>query len=272
MALRVIGAGFGRTGTLSLRAALVRLGFAPCEHMIDVIEHPDRFLLWQAALEQKQRGGAIDWDPLFAGYAATVDWPGAFFWRELANANPGAKVILTVRDPDRWYDSVRRTIYRARTVLGPPPVTAAIAAVAAALDPRVAAAIRVLDGAIWHGTFGGRFEDRAHAVRVFEAHTAAVERTIAPDRLLVFDVREGWEPLCAFLGVPVPDEPFPHLNDGAEFERRVRERLLPLAAAALGGLALAAGGALALGRAAAKSAKSAKSARSAQVPRTRRTR
>lgn len=267
MALRVIGAGYGRTGTLSLRTALERLGFAPCEHMIDVIGHPDRFLLWQSALEQKERGGAIDWDPLFAGYAATVDWPGAFFWRELANANPQAKVVLTVRDPDRWYASVRRTIYRARLAFGPPPVTKVLTAVVAALDPRMAAAVRVLDGAIWEGAFGGRFEDRAHAIRTFEAHTAAVERTIAPDRLLVFDVRQGWEPLCAFLGVPVPDEPFPHLNDGDEFERRVRERLLPLAAAALGGLALAAGGAIALGRAAAKSARTA---RSAQAPRTSR--
>ncbi len=261
MALRVIGAGYGRTGTLSLRTALERLGFAPCEHMINVMENPERFLLWQAALEQKERGGAIDWDPLFAGYSATVDWPGAFFWRELANANPRAKVILTVRDPDRWYDSVRQTIYRARLAFGPAPVTRMLTAIAGALGPWMGAAIRVLDGTIWEGAFGGRFEDRAHAIRVFEAHTAAVERTIAPDRLLVFDVREGWEPLCAFLGVPVPDEPFPHLNDGDEFERRVRERLLPMAAAALGGLALAAGGMIALGRAAGRASRSARARR-----------
>jgi hypothetical protein len=255
MALRVIGAGFGRTGTLSLRVALARLGVSPCEHMVNVIDQPERFLLWQTALAQKTRGGAIDWLPLFAGYEATVDWPGTFFWRELANAHPRARIILTVRDADAWYESTRRTIYRLRRVLGPPPVTAALATAAAALDPRIAAAIRVTDGAIWHGTFGGSFEDRAHALDVFAAHNAAVERTIAPDRLLVFDVRDGWEPLCGFLGAPVPDEPFPHLNDGADFERRVRRRLLPAAAATVGGLALAAGGAIAVGRSAARAAR-----------------
>ena len=150
MALRVIGAGYGRTGTLSLRTALERLGFAPCEHMINVMENPERFLLWQAALEQKERGGAIDWDPLFAGYSATVDWPGAFFWRELANANPRAKVILTVRDPDRWYDSVRQTIYRARLAFGPAPVTRMLTAIAGekALAGAYEAALR--EGYLWH--------------------------------------------------------------------------------------------------------------------------
>src|SRR5690348_10244023 len=106
--MRVIGVGFGRTGTASLKVALERLGVAPCYHMYDVIEEPARARAWLAAAE----GGKPDWDEIFAGYAATVDWPGAAFWRELLATYPQAKVILTVRDPQRWYDSTRQTIFR----------------------------------------------------------------------------------------------------------------------------------------------------------------
>src|SRR5687768_1462293 len=111
--LTVIGAGLGRTGTLSLHAALERLGFAPCEHMTNCFAHPERFAHWLEAVRRKRAGQPIDWRPLFTGYRATVDWPGAFFWRELTAAHPEAKVILTVRDPERWYDSARATIYAA---------------------------------------------------------------------------------------------------------------------------------------------------------------
>ena len=109
--LRVIGAGFGRTGTLSMRAALVRLGFGPCDHMVENEEHPDRFALWDEALRRKHVGEPIDWRPLLTGFQAIVDWPGAFFWRELIAAHPVAKVVLTVRDPERWLDSVQATIF-----------------------------------------------------------------------------------------------------------------------------------------------------------------
>lgn len=112
--LRVIGAGFGRTGALSLRAALVRLGYGPCDHMSENFAHPSRFALWSQALEQKWSGQPIDWRPLLAGYRAVVDWPGAYFWRELVRAHPDARVILTVREPERWYASSRRTIFRVR--------------------------------------------------------------------------------------------------------------------------------------------------------------
>src|SRR5215211_6518779 len=111
--LLVIGAGFGRTGTTSLREALIRLGFDPCDYMRGNLEHPERFALWEEALRHKTAGEPIDWRPLLAGYRATVDWPGAYFWRELTAAHPEAKVILTVRDPERWYDSARATIYAA---------------------------------------------------------------------------------------------------------------------------------------------------------------
>src|SRR5919107_4405270 len=109
--LQVIGAGFGRTGTLSLRAALERLGVGPCDHMEPTLEQPERVALWQAAAARKRDGQPIDWRPLLEGYRAAVDWPAAAFWRELSAAHPQARVILTVRDPDRWYDSMAATLF-----------------------------------------------------------------------------------------------------------------------------------------------------------------
>ncbi len=250
MTLQVIGVGFGRTGTFSLKAALERLAFGPCEHMLNCFDHPERFTLWAAAAERKAKGGPIDWTPLFAGYQATVDWPGAYFWRELVNAHPGAKVILTVRDRDRWYDSTAATIHRVPKLAGSGLAGRGLLAVAGAINPAARTAFRLTEAIIWEGTFGGRFAERDHAIGVFAAHVAAVERSVAPERLLVFDVTQGWAPLCAFLGVPVPNEPFPHLNDGAEFERRIRQRLAPAVAAVVAGAALAAGGLVAAARSA----------------------
>ncbi|MDF5757106.1 sulfotransferase family protein [Spongiactinospora sp. TRM90649] len=215
--MRVIGAGIGRTGTLSLKAALERLGFGPCFHGRHVLDHPDRLAMWQDAAD----GRAVDWRALFAGYDSSMDWPGAAFWRELAATFPEAGVILTVRDPQAWYDSVARTIY---PMFG------------ASSDPRAKEALRVVPGLdvmtaftrrlIWDGPFfGGRFEDRDHAIAVFETHNAAVRAEIPPERLLVVEPGSGWEPLCAFLGVQVPDEPFPHLNDPEKFWGRVAARM-----------------------------------------------
>ena len=205
--LQVIGAGFGRTGTASLRDALVRLGFGPCDHMRENFEHPERFPLWEEALRRKDAGEAIDWRPLLDGFRATTDWPGAYFWRELTTAHPKAKVILTVRDPERWYDSIRATIF-------------------ALPDEQLSGVAREISRT---RTFGGRLTDRAHCQAVFARHNQAVQETIPLDRLLVFEVKEGWEPLCAFLDVPVPeDEPFPRVNEAATFQneqrREMRER------------------------------------------------
>ena len=111
MALELIGAGLGRTGTLSLKAALERLGYAPCYHMIEVLTAPERGRHWLA----RTPTGARDWDAIFRGYRATVDWPAAAFWRELVDRYPDAKVLLSLRDADRWYDSVMNTIYPVMT-------------------------------------------------------------------------------------------------------------------------------------------------------------
>jgi len=215
--MKVIGAGVGRTGTLSLKAALERLGFGPCFHGRHVLDHPDRLPLWRSAAA----GEPVDWDALFEGYAATVDWPGAAYWRQLAGAFPDAKIILTVREAGGWYDSVERTIFR---MFGYGPA-----------DERVAEARRTVPGLdvftdfhrrmIWDGFFAGRFADRDYAIGVYEAHNAAVLRDAPADRLLTVEAGAGWEPLCEFLSVPVPDEPYPHLNDPAKFWARVDARI-----------------------------------------------
>ncbi|GAA2594577.1 sulfotransferase [Actinomadura fulvescens] len=207
--LDVIGAGFGRTGTLSLRAALERLGFGPCHHMMEVIDDLAQVPRWERAAEAED----ADWEEVYEGYRSTVDWPGARFWRELAGRYPQARVILTVRDAERWYDSVRKSIYAFATAELPPEAERTIGRLRA-----------LVDDLIWEGTFDGRFEDRAYAISIFEAHNEAVRTTIDAGRLLVFEVAQGWEPLCGFLGVPVPDEPFPRLNDQASIHAMVRER------------------------------------------------
>ncbi|HEX5500217.1 MAG TPA: sulfotransferase [Thermomicrobiales bacterium] len=229
MPLEVIGAGFGRTGTNSLKHALERLGYERCGHMIDVIEHPERFALWHEALRRTQAGEPVDWGAVFAGYKATVDWPSVYFWRELAAAYPEAKVILSVRDPERWYDSVRETIWPASSVEGDREAGFDMPPEFADLRRRV---VDLLEPIIWQGTFGGRFRDRAAAIDVFRRHNAAVQATIPPGRLLVFEANQGWEPLCRVLDVPAPDEPYPHVNDRDAFKARREGRLDEIVAAA----------------------------------------
>ena len=198
----VIGAGFGRTGTLSLKVALEKLGFGPCAHMLPLIGDEERAALFA----QAARGDRTSLDKALDGCRATVDWPGAYFWRELIEQYPDAKVVLTVRDPEQWYDSARRTIWAA-TNLPTPPGMAAFA--------------DCCDVTVWAGTFHGRFDDRTYAIKVFTEHLSEVRRTVPAGRLIEYRVGEGWERLCEFLGVPVPDEEFPRLNDTAAFRDRI---------------------------------------------------
>ena len=208
--LKVIGAGFGRTGTFSLKTALEELGFGPCYHMVEVFDKPRHVELWQAAGE----GKPIDWNELFAGYNSAVDWPTCAFYQQLLQAYPEAKVLLSVRDPERWYESVLNTIYGGGRREGGSP-----------LGPDDRTFPRMVNTIIWQGTFGGAFEEKQHALDVFERHIQEVKDRVPSDRLLVYDVKEGWEPLCRFLDVPAPvDTPFPRLNDTAAFQEMVRGR------------------------------------------------
>lgn len=204
MPLEVIGAGFGRTGTLSLKLALERLGFDKCYHMQEVFMHPDHIPMWADA----HHGKSIDWERLYEGYRATVDWPSCNLWKEHAALYPKAKVILSTRDPDSWYDSVMNTIYRSSTGMR------------TSADPMMKAAGDWVFDIIWNGVFDGRIEDRAHAISVYNAHVARVKATLPSSRLLVFEAKQGWEPLCKFLGVAVPDEPYPRVNTTEDFVGR----------------------------------------------------
>lgn len=213
--LKVIGAGFGRTGTTSVKAALETLGFGPCFHMSELSARPALVDGWL----RRVTGEPVRWAALFDGYAATVDWPAAAFWRELSETYPDAKVLLTVRDPRRWYDSMAATIFRMRytdAASMPPAMRRLFES-----RPGVEDQFRMVEKLIWQDTFGGRFADRDHAIRVFREHIAEVRAAIAPERLLEYDVADGWDPLCAFLGTHVPAEPFPHLNTSASVQHRL---------------------------------------------------
>lgn len=207
--LKVIGAGFGRTGTASMKAALEHLGLGPCYHMFEVIAKPERIELWGRAAD----GEPVDWDDVLDGFQSTVDWPGCSFWRQLVDAHPDAKVVLTVRDPQRWYDSTYNTIYQFVKDTGS----------GADLDDFSRTMRPNIDKLIWNGTFDGRFEDRDHAIEVFEAHNEQVRQGVPADRLLEFEVSQGWEPLCEFLGVDVPSEEFPHVNDAGSIQALVEQ-------------------------------------------------
>jgi hypothetical protein len=202
--LKIIGAGFGRTGTSSLKIALEQLGFGRCYHFRNMLAdwHVPR---WRAILA----GAPPDWDRMFEGYASTADFPTAAYFRELAAHYPAAKVILSTRDPEAWYRSTRETLLPLRLAL---PTWL----------PPFGLIAEVTDKLLWRGAFEGRFDDRDYMLQRYARHLAEVRAAIAPERLLVFDVRQGWQPLCEFLGVPVPATPFPKVNDTRHMQNIVR--------------------------------------------------
>lgn len=202
MTLKIIGAGFGRTSTLSLKSALETLGFDPCYHMMEVSANKGFADYWGAAA----RGDAVDWDVVFQGYQATVDWPAATYWRELADHYPDAKVLLSVRDPEAWYKSVMNTIYGADNRKW-------FEALYKDLPQR-----QMIDR-IFDTTFDGKILDKDHAIRVFNTHTAEVKAAIPADRLLVYEVGSGWDPICTFLNLPVPNKDYPHSNSTEDFRK-----------------------------------------------------
>lgn len=208
----MIGAGFGRTGTMSLKVALEKLGVGPCYHMTDLFKHPSHGKFWERAVN----GERVD-PELFRDYEAAVDWPACSFYEELMERYPEAKVILTVRDPGSWHESTMKTIYNA----GNPEAGSPFFRLAGVFARRMKRTGRMVNELIWDGTFDGRFEDKEHAISVFERHNREVKERVPPEKLLVYDVKEGWEPLCDFLGVGVPDEPFPRLNEAKTFRRMI---------------------------------------------------
>ncbi len=209
MALQVIGAGFGRTGTTSLKAALEQLGFSKCHHMEEVMKSGAQVRFWQTLAD----GGEVAWDEVFEGFQSSCDWPSCTYWEKLHHHYPDAKIVLTVRDETRWYESVRQTIY---------PATFLLPRWLDWLVPPFARLKKMTVASIWDGVFDGRLEDRAHALQVYREHIAHVKATAPGDQLLVFEAKDGWAPLCRFLNVPVPENDYPHLNDTAQIRRMIR--------------------------------------------------
>jgi hypothetical protein len=207
--MKVIGAGISRTGTMTMQAALEALGY-PCYHMREVSKEPGHLEAWYQFVTGQ---AAMDWHALFRKFEATVDAPACWYYQELMEAFPDAKVILTLREPERWYASfmtLRNTVNRFRP--------------ASQLNPQMAKTYRFIDTLV-EQTYGGSL-DRESCMRVFNEHNEAVQRLVAPERLLVFRVTEGWEPLCRFLGCPVPEGiAFPHLNEGEQTINDVLESL-----------------------------------------------
>ena len=205
MGIEVIGAGFGRTGTLSLKAALEQLGFAPSYHMYELLSHLDHGPSWNAA----NAGDIAALRVPLADYRATVDWPGCVFWRELLELYPDAKVVLSVRPPEKWYASFRETVGAVISRARPDELPEVIVPV-----------FDVSDEIVRDRSFGPGFDvdDKHRVIAAYEAHNDAVRTGVPPARLLEFDVAEGWDPLCAFLGVPVPDGDFPNVNDREQFK------------------------------------------------------
>jgi hypothetical protein len=198
MALKIVGSGLGRTGTKSLQSALNILGFGPCHHMVEVFAHPDSTRLWIEAA-----AGRPDWDAVFAGYGSTVDYPGAHYWRQLADYYPQAKILHSVRDPEDWFDSTQATIFAPDGPTSRPgPMTEFFAS--------------------FTGEFRDHMHDRAFMTDYFRRHTEEVKRIIPQERLLIYEAGEGWGPLCQFLGAPVPEIPYPMENSRAEFTARAR--------------------------------------------------
>ena len=210
--MRVIGAGFGRTGTMTLKAALEELGAGPCYHMVEVLwGDSSRLALWQAAAS----GEAVDWQAVFDGFDSTVDWPGCTFYQELMEVFPEATVLLTVRDPDAWYESVTNSIYAALIAGRKGELAEGTHA------PPSPEAFEMISRLIWEGTFHGRFGDRSYAIEVFNRHNEEVRQRVPSERLVVHEVGDGWGPLAEMLGVEEPATPFPRLNDKAAFREMV---------------------------------------------------
>lgn len=199
MSLRVVGAGLGRTGTLSLKVALERLLGAPCHHMMEVMAHPEQVAVWTDAF----KGKPPDWKQFLSGYAATVDWPSAGLWWEISQAFPNAIILLSTRDSaETWWDSASQTIFRAIDSAPPGPW-------------------RDMATAMF-GRFTPKIGDRAAAIAAYERHNADVRKRAPKARLLEYKPGDGWEPLCKALGVPVPSEPYPKTNTREEFLDRIR--------------------------------------------------
>ena len=212
MGLEIIGAGFGRTGTLSLKFALEELGFDRCYHMMEIPKVAHHIGSWRQAAAGKN----VDWHLLFQGYKAAVDWPSCNYWREQLRAFPEAKIILTKRDPDSWYESVMNTIWPA-SVKG-----RELARSNVNLDKVSQDRSSMVFEVIWDGIFEGRMSEKDFVIDKYEKHNQAVIDEVPSSKLLIYEPGEGWEPLCRFLECSQPSMDYPNVNSTEEFFSRMK--------------------------------------------------
>lgn len=211
MPLKLIGAGYPRTGTFSLKSALEQLGLGRCHHMAEIIRNPEQAALWARQFSHDR----LDWDEVYAGYDAAVDAPTCFFFAELAERYPDAKLILSIRDAESWWNSAQATVMspqnRERMMSSPN---------APLLGPMM---MKMREFVLNRpGTFPDlAAPDRDQAIAAFNRHNERVRESIPAERLLIFEASQGWEPLCRFLDVPVPDTPYPHANSREDFHQTV---------------------------------------------------
>jgi hypothetical protein len=219
MSIKIIGAGLPRTGTNTLKASLEQLGYNKTYHMKELLGHPENLHYWLSL----QSTGITKWDELYQGFEATVDFPGYPWYKEHMTRYPDAKVILTVRPFENWYSSIYSTIWQA----GPQTAFQKIAMMSRLLfNPRLRSVIKCVKFAKGH-IFGlhlqGRFKDKAFAEKIFNQHIEEVKAYVPAEKLLIYDVSEGWGPLCKFLDLPEPKEPLPHLNKKEDFKAMLGE-------------------------------------------------
>jgi hypothetical protein len=210
--MRLIGAGLPRTGTLSQKLALEMLGLAPCYHMVTVLGDLNQAPMWERAVH-----GDVDWNELLGEFESTVDWPGGLFYKEILQAYPEAKVLLSTRDPESWERSMRDTVWAVRHGGS---LMRNLSDAQAHVNPAWNGFVSMIDSIVWDATFHN-LDTPEQMIEAFERHNAEVKATVPPEKLLVWEVSDGWEPLCEFLELPVPDMPFPHMNDSVEFVNRI---------------------------------------------------
>ncbi|MEZ4796833.1 MAG: sulfotransferase [Flavobacteriaceae bacterium] len=218
MSIKVIGAGFPRTGTTTLKKALETLGYKDTYHFKDLIANPKKLKYWKD-LEEK---GDTNFEALFDGFQATVDFPGYPYYKILLKKYPDAKVILTKRDVDKWYESTLKTVWKA----GPQTVLAKIVLLTKMLFNtslrHTFKCIKFMRSTYLKKQFSNNFASETHAKEVFFKHIEEVKNHVPENQLLIYDVSEGWQPLCNFLDKPIPKEDFPHLNKKENFHEMVK--------------------------------------------------
>ncbi len=199
--LEIIGAGFGRTGTHSLGLALEKLGFGPCYNINEIFKNPGHGELWSSALD----GKSVDWDYMFGSYKSMVEWPGVAFFDEILHHYPNSKVILTLRDPESWYESVQNTVFDSLELSAHNP------------DPNKRESQSLARRLVLEHTFEGRHWDKEYVLDIYRKHVHHIVEVVPRERLLKFDVKDGWKPLCDYLHKAIPAEPFPKVNERSDF-------------------------------------------------------